>query len=123
MVEVHPENGQSVGELRRELTERNPEFRKAAETRREFEQMLLVLRRAMRDTRKRQKVSQGELAAKMATTQSAISAIENGPGDLGVLTLVRYLTGVGVEPAIWLRENAPKLQPEAAEAFGEPAVF
>ena len=62
--------GRSLNEFIREQREKDPEFAV------EFDR--LEVARLVRDLRKRKKVSQGELAARVGTKQPAIARLESG---------------------------------------------
>ena len=75
-----------------ERTAKNPDFPalvEAAVQRRRLGERLAKARKA-------KKLSQQDVAKKMATTQSVVSKLERG-GDVKVSTLFRYATVVGVE--------------------------
>jgi len=109
-------SAQSLDELRTVLETRNPAFRKAADERRCAEAMVDHLRAALKRTRKRVHIRQAQLAATMGTTQSSVSAVENGSGDLGMVTLFKYLEGLNVDPATWLREHAHEIGNTGADS-------
>lgn len=99
----------SLDELRYALEAQNPAFKKAADNRRMAETMAEHLRTALKRTRKKARIRQTTLAEIMGTTQSSISALETGPGDLGMITLFRYLKGLRINPADWLEEHAHEI--------------
>ncbi len=103
-------SARSLGELRDILEAYNPEFKNAADERRHAEAMADHLRAALRQSRKRAHIGQTTLAGFMGTTQSSISALETGSGDLGVITMFRYLEGLSINPAKWLEEYAHELR-------------
>ena len=99
----------SINELRDVLEAQYPAFKEAADSRRMAEAMAEHLRAALKRTRKNARISQTTLAEIMGTTQSSISALETGPGDLGVVTLFRYLEGLRINPADWLNKHAHEI--------------
>ena len=107
-------SAQSLSELRNVLEDRNFEFKKAADERRQLEAMVDHMRIALKQTRKKAHVRQIVLAKTMGTTQSSVSALETGSGDLGMMTVFRYLAGLRIDPATWFKEHALELADEAA---------
>jgi HTH-type transcriptional regulator / antitoxin HipB len=66
---------------------------------------------ALRDARKAQHFSQGELAASLGMSRATISAIENGTiGEIGVRKLMALATALGLELLIGTRHGRPTLQ-------------
>lgn len=69
----------------------NPEFWSGYQERYEDFKVGLMLKMA----RKEAKMTQAQVAAKMGTTTSVISRLENRAADMKVTTMFRYLTAVG----------------------------
>ncbi len=65
----------------------------------------------LREARKRQRLSQGELAASLGMSRATISAIENGTVvEIGVRKLMALATMLGLELFIDTRLGRPTLQ-------------
>ena len=86
-----------------------PGFPEAYQEQVEAEERVSEIRRQLAATRKKAGVGQVELAEMIGTTQSGISAIERGKGDLGLTTLFRYLNGLKVDPQKWLASVSGKM--------------
>lgn len=63
--------------------------------------------------RRENRLSQQQVAAKMLTTQSAVSAIESGRNQPRLPTLIRYANACGMDLQITLRHQR---DPEGGEA-------
>jgi transcriptional regulator with XRE-family HTH domain len=75
-----------------------PEFWAAEAAERDAESLCAKVRKDLRDKRKSLRVEQATIAKKMDLSQSAISKIENGKGDIGLKTLYRYANALGQRP-------------------------
>jgi HTH-type transcriptional regulator/antitoxin HipB len=70
----------------------------------------------LREARKAQQLSQGELAASLGMSRATISAIENGTvGEIGVRKLMALATALGLELGVSARRGRPTLQQLRAE--------
>lgn len=99
----------SLRDLRAVLEATNPEFKRIADERRHAEARVNHLRVALKRTRVEKHIGQTDLAKRMGTTQSSISAFERGSGDLGMITMIRYLEGLHEDPVSWLEAHAQEL--------------
>lgn len=61
----------------------------------------------LKDFRKSQKISQKELAERTQICQSRISFLENHPENISLEQLMRWLSVLGLEIKIAVRENEP----------------
>ncbi|MEP7455807.1 type II toxin-antitoxin system RelE/ParE family toxin [Phyllobacterium sp. SB3] len=85
-------NMKTLGELKKKYV-KDPEFRKHyKQADREYAVIELLIR-----TRTQAKLSQAELAKRMATTQSAIARLEGGKVSPSIATLRRYAEATGYE--------------------------
>jgi HTH-type transcriptional regulator / antitoxin HipB len=65
----------------------------------------------LREARKAQHLSQGELAGSLGMSRATISAIENGTvGEIGVRKLIALATALGLELHMDTRRERPTLQ-------------
>ena len=68
-------------------------------------------------------ISQGDLANRLGLTQSAISRIERGKGDIGLSTVYRYTMALGLCPDINYVPSpsvgATKEETEATQGYGK----
>ena len=90
----------AINRLRKTLTNDYPDFGLADSVEREAEEFCGKIRRDLRDKRKLMHVDQATLAQKMNLSQSSISKIEHGKGDIGVKTLHRYSSALGLVPLL-----------------------
>lgn len=58
------------------------------------------LRGRLKAARTDQKVTQAELAQRLGMSQSAVARLESGSGDIGFLTMRRYLAALDLEPSV-----------------------
>lgn len=65
----------------------------------------------LRDARKAQHLSQGELAGSLGMSRATISAIENGTiAEIGIRKLMALATALGLELFLEARRDRPTLQ-------------
>lgn len=103
--------------LRDSLAADIPAFAEAVATRRRADSQVADLRRQLRDRRIAMNLDQQAMADRMGVSQSAISKIENGTGDLGYRTIYRYAAALGVEPVLGFSdENWIFAEEQPAEA-------
>jgi len=79
-------------------------------------QSFSALGRALRDERRRRKLSQGELAELAGVTQATVSNAERGTRPLSIDTLLRLLAGLKLELVIQNREPG---EPDARWRTGD----
>jgi len=89
-----------VGALRDKLGQDNPEFRAADEAEQKVNAFCSRLRQELRALRESRKIDQVTMGKRMDLSQSAISKIETGRGDIGLKTLCRYADALGFEPVV-----------------------
>ncbi|MEN9864796.1 MAG: hypothetical protein RL748_386 [Pseudomonadota bacterium] len=66
--------------------------------------------------RKRQKITQQQLAAQLGMSRATISGIENGSiGEIGIRKIMAICTFLGLELAVQARSKRPTLQQLIAE--------
>jgi transcriptional regulator with XRE-family HTH domain len=124
--------------MRDRLSKENPDMKAAIGIEAEAEQFCQEVRAGLRDERKKQGIDQSKLAESLDLTQSAISKIEGGQGDLGVKTVFRYAHALGLRPICIFVPTAGRLfqfareggvgglktmiTPHAAQAFAQAQV-
>lgn len=75
--------------------------------------------RGLVECRVRSGITQGVVAKHMGTTQSAVSDIENGGGDLYLSTLQRYARAVGARAEVFVCSPATAvLDPDSVVSLG-----
>lgn len=88
----------------RQITDRiaaeNPEFGEALDQERAAYQICAAVRDQLRQLRKTLDVTQAQMAERLDMSQSAVSKIENGAGDIGLASLARYAQALGAWPAV-----------------------
>lgn len=90
------------------IAEEVPGYREALAEEQILNKRCLALRNDLRLRRDTQGISQKDVASRMKITQSAVSKIENGDGDIGLLTLLRYAVALDLELVFAV---TPKSQP------------
>jgi transcriptional regulator with XRE-family HTH domain len=88
----------SLRAYRNRLAAEIPEFRQAVDVEAEAEAFCRSMREQLRDLRKSSGFDQAALGEKIGLTQSAVSRIERGTGDIGLKTLFRYARALGRKP-------------------------
>lgn len=101
-----------VRSLRDRLAKEIVEFGVVSKLTEEFCQ---AVRAELKKHRLRLKMEQKELAERMDISQSAVSKIETGDGDMGLKNVSRYATALGLKPVILFVPNAQELFEKAAE--------
>jgi transcriptional regulator with XRE-family HTH domain len=84
--------------LRSQLAEENPSFVEAVALEDDAERFCREVRGSLRDQRKAQGLDQSAVAKRLDMTQSAVSKIESGEGDIGMKTIFRYAHALGLLP-------------------------
>lgn len=112
--------------LRTQLAEGNPAYELAVELENDAESFCGEVRSSLRNLRKSQGFDQKSVAELLDMTQSAVSKIENGDGDLGVKTVFRYAHALGLRPVCVFVPTGRQLfcdqLQEAAEEKAVPAA-
>ncbi len=109
--------------LRADLAQEIPGFAAAVELERGAEDFCLAARADLRDRRKAMSLDQAELARRLDMTQSAISKIEKGEGDLGLKTLYRYAEALGCRPLLLLVPSVRAMAHERGAATDDPTTI
>lgn len=108
-----------IAALRRRLAAEHADFAAAADAEAEGERFCAAIRRELQAVRRDRKLQQEDVAKRLNLTQSAISKIETGQGDIGLRTLHRYARALGLRPVMTL---VPEEEAEAAEAVQEDSA-
>lgn len=108
--------------LRRRIEQRYPEFRSAREAREYFEAVQRDVMTALAAHRARAGLNQTEVALAMGTTQSSVSKIEAAGGDVGISTLLRYGSAIGLQPAELFAQIAAALRDRGQVAAAAASV-
>jgi transcriptional regulator with XRE-family HTH domain len=95
-----------VARLRAGLADQHPEFAAAEVFERDIERECLELRARLKAARRALGIDQAVVAARMQVGQPMISRIENGTGDIGIKTLYRYASALGLQLCVGVREDA-----------------
>lgn len=88
--------------MRDRLAAEIPSFAAAQELEQAAESFCRSVRADLRSRRKQQGLDQAELGARMDMTQSTVSKMEKGEGDLGLKTLYRFAEALGFRPVVLL---------------------
>jgi transcriptional regulator with XRE-family HTH domain len=109
--EKHPERPPGamltqLSELRQQLGRANPDFAHGARIEAAAEAYCAALRDQLRRRRQALGWSQAELAEKLEFSQSAVSKLESGRGDLSCKTVFRAAAAMGLKPALGLAEES-----------------
>ncbi len=86
--------------LRDRLSNSSPDFAKASNAEASMDAFCASIRYALQMRRREKDLTQEEMAYRLNLTQSAISKIEIGKGDLGLRTLYRYAAAIGLRPVV-----------------------
>jgi transcriptional regulator with XRE-family HTH domain len=112
---------EGIRALRSQLAEANPDYALAIDLENDAEGFCREVRKSLREQRKAQKLDQAEVAAMLDLTQSAVSKIESGEGDLGLKTVFRYAHALGLVPVCLLLPDSSRLFPKNAAAAAKAA--
>lgn len=75
-------------------------FAEAFDSERAMLGMCDTVRRQLVEMRKAAGLRQEEIAERLGMSQSAVSRMERGTGDIGLTTIARYAAAIGVRPVI-----------------------
>jgi transcriptional regulator with XRE-family HTH domain len=89
---------EGIRALQSQLAEENPRYADAVALEDHAENFCRAVRDDLRDRRKELGLDQSEVAERLDLTQSAVSKIESGDGDIGLKTLFRYAHALGLVP-------------------------
>jgi len=81
-----------------------PELRDALAGEADAQEFCRAVRDELRTHRKASGIDQATLASAMDLTQPAVSRIERGSGDMGLMTLFRYARALGLKPFLTLTQ-------------------
>jgi transcriptional regulator with XRE-family HTH domain len=109
----------AIRALRSQLTEMNPAFSGAVALEDAAERFCREVRENLRDQRKAHGLDQSAVAEILDMTQSAVSKIESGEGDIGMKTVFRYANALGLIPVFTLMEDGSLLLPAEATHAAE----
>ena len=90
----------SLDQFKRKVADQAPGFDQALEKESAHLAFCKETRDSLRQLRDDLSISQKDLAAKMQMSQPGVSKIENGEGDLGLMTLSRYAEALGLRPTL-----------------------
>jgi transcriptional regulator with XRE-family HTH domain len=103
--------------LRTRMAAENSGFAAAVDLENEADNFCRMVRASLRERRNAQGLDQSEIAARLDMTQSAVSKIENGEGDIGIKTIFRYAQALDLLPMCTFMADSRRLFPaEAVEA-------
>jgi len=77
-----------------------PNFARALQEEDAYLQFCRKVREDLKQLRVDMRIKQSEVAAELQMSQPGVSKIENGEGDIGLLTLCRYAGALGMQPTI-----------------------
>ncbi|MCB2102624.1 MAG: helix-turn-helix transcriptional regulator [Rhodobacterales bacterium] len=107
--ETTPRAVAGVRALRDRLAEEVPEFGEAVRLGADAEAFCRAVRQALRAHRKNQHLEQGDLGERLDLSQSAVSRMERGQGDLGLKSVYRYARALGLQPIITFAPSAESI--------------
>lgn len=81
----------------------------------------LTFRELLLRTRKKNGVTQAEVAKRLGRPQSFVAKVENGERRLDVVELVAYARAIGAEPLAIMREMVEVVEAGSVEAAGNGA--
>lgn len=90
----------AINRLRTTLADNYPGFELAESVERDAEELCRKVRKDLCEKRKSMHIDQAVLAEKLNLSQSSISKIERGKGDIGIKTIHRYSSALGMVPLL-----------------------
>lgn len=96
-----PREGKAVAAvraMRNRLAAESSLFKDAVSVEAEAEKFCRDIRKQLREQRNDQKVDQSVVGKRLDMSQSAVSKIETGDGDIGLKTIFRYARALGLRP-------------------------
>lgn len=100
----------SFDEFIQKVSAESPEFARALQDEDDYLQFCKKVREDLKHLRESKAIKQSELADLLQMSQPAVSKMESGEGDIGVLTLCRYAGALGMQPTIAFTTAAPEYQ-------------
>ena len=91
-----------IDEIKQELSAGNPQFAAALGEEADAEKFCRSVRDDLKSKRQQKKIDQTELGRRLDMSQSAVSKVEIGSGDLGLKTLYRFADELGFRPIVLL---------------------
>jgi transcriptional regulator with XRE-family HTH domain len=111
-----PQAVAAIRALRDRLAEEGPRYGAAVLFERDAEAFCQAVRSELRKRRRQKKLNQQELGAAVGLTQSAISRIERSEGDIGLKSIYRYATALGLQPVVTFTPSVDDLLGERGDA-------
>jgi transcriptional regulator with XRE-family HTH domain len=110
--------------IREELRKADGDFAAAEAAVRDAVAFCMSVRGELRRRRNKLALDQSQVGQKLNLSQSAVSKIENGRGDIGLLTVYEYADAVGLRPVVSFVPNVQAAAglPSGASAGGEAYV-
>jgi transcriptional regulator with XRE-family HTH domain len=99
--------------LRSQLADENPAYAAAVEVEDDAESFCREVRAKLRKERKGRSLDQTAVAELLDMTQSAVSKIESGEGDIGMKTVFRYAHALGLIPVCTFMADSRRLFSDA----------
>lgn len=104
-----------------------PNFARALQEEDAYLQFCRKVREDLKQLREDMRIKQSEVATELQMSQPGVSKIENGEGDIGLLTLCRYAGALGMQPTItfapaastYMAQDHLKLTVRAIEKLSE----
>jgi transcriptional regulator with XRE-family HTH domain len=109
-----------VRALRNRLAEESPAFKAAIDTEAEAEGFCREIREELRKQRKIQGLDQSVAGKRLDMSQSAVSKIEKGEGDIGAKTIFRYARALGLHPVCVFMPADPETLAAFEDAMNRP---
>ncbi len=104
--------------MRDTLAQDFPGYARAVEFEKEAEDFCRSIRADLRARRKQKNLDQAALGDRMDLTQSAVSKIEKGRGDVGLKTVYRYAEALGLRHVVLFVTSARSMVADTTEIFG-----
>jgi transcriptional regulator with XRE-family HTH domain len=111
---------ESLATLRSRLSEESPEFAAAAQVESGAEALCQQIRLQLKSHRVALGLQQSELAERIEFSQSAISKIESGHGDIPLKTLYRVADALGLRPVVMFVPTAETIAVGGSETLAHP---
>ncbi|OCW58981.1 helix-turn-helix domain-containing protein [Hoeflea olei] len=90
----------TLDQFTRKVSAQAPNFTKALKQEQAHLRYCAKIREDLKRLREDMGMKQSEVAEQLEMSQPAVSRIENGEGDIGLVTLCRYAAALGMEPTI-----------------------
>jgi transcriptional regulator with XRE-family HTH domain len=116
--DVIPQALKDIADLQDTLRRDSPKYVAAERSEEAAETFCYTIRKGLRDHRKALRIDQEHVAGHLNVTQSAISKLETGAGDLSLKTLYRFSEALGLRPVVNFVQSASSV----AEALGTKDV-